>query len=123
MEIDEMKKLESFEKALNVIKQNHERVRIDCETVTWLVDTLKILSKRNKKLNEDVEIQKKFKEMLGQSNRGYQELISSLEKENERMKWALNVIKNRTTGWIEFDQFHFIAKQGLGEENCPLDWK
>jgi hypothetical protein len=38
-------------------------------------------------------------------------LIEQAEKV-ERMEWALNVLKNRTNGWIEFSQFHYIAKQG-----------
>ncbi|MFB5759009.1 hypothetical protein [Paenibacillus medicaginis] len=46
-------------------------------------------------------------------------LIEQAEKAN-CMEWALNILKGRTAYNHEFNQFHFIAKQGLGEENSPF---
>lgn len=46
-------------------------------------------------------------------------LIEQAEK-TECMAWALNILKWRTSAVPDFDQFHFIAKQGLGEENSPF---
>lgn len=45
------------------------------------------------------------------------------EAEVERMRWALNILKWRTSAVSKFEQFNFIAKQGLGEKNSPYLFK